>query len=422
MSAAAAAAAAATAAAAAGAAVMQRRLRDGDDDDDDDSGSATPVWLQVFSIFSFILVALVGAALPLYWRRIRQSSIALPCLTTFAGGIFLALALVHLLPDAVSDLDDRMSTQYPVAFTIAVVGYALLLYIEKVHFDTHSVIGHSHSHTPAAVHQKGGGAGGNTRFNFGSSPLPQSPLPPSSRSYVSYGAVSFSYDQEDPSAGAAIAGGGAATGDKSPLLDGADSSSYHQQTTTSRPLMSPCAVCSTDHPSDEPHQFPVAATVATTTETATATDNCTDSHSHSHEDDGTRTEEEMAAMATITVTTTTRNTDTRWPVQRFCCWSRCLCTPSSRALRLASRVAPTASWSSLSASRCTNGPKACVYFFAFASCSYSKNKTAVALTSAFLKNHGNTRKTRMFLGGFSLASPTASPSAWPWLRLAATTR
>lgn len=66
----------------------------------------------------------------------------LSTLNTFASGIFLAVAFMHLLPEvlefqALAGLD----TDFPVGFSLLVTGFALTLFVEHVVFG-----GHGHSH------------------------------------------------------------------------------------------------------------------------------------------------------------------------------------------------------------------------------------------------------------------------------------
>lgn len=76
----------------------------------------------------------------------------------FSGGIFLCVAMLHLLPESTEIFDNMLtkedhdeeeghhhSNRFPISFLIAVLGYSLILFIEKIIFD-HG----NHEHQDAA--------------------------------------------------------------------------------------------------------------------------------------------------------------------------------------------------------------------------------------------------------------------------------
>lgn len=62
----------------------------------------------------------------------------------FAAGIFLAVALMDLLPEGNEILKDRVSEFDSLGYLMCITGYALILFVEKVLFDTHALIEHKH--------------------------------------------------------------------------------------------------------------------------------------------------------------------------------------------------------------------------------------------------------------------------------------
>ena len=80
---------------------------------------------------------------------------------SFAGGVFIAVALTHIMPEAAEgwaeyneDHDHEHGSLrhgdeddiFPLPFVLVFVGYFLLLLIDKVLFDTHSLMDHGHDH------------------------------------------------------------------------------------------------------------------------------------------------------------------------------------------------------------------------------------------------------------------------------------
>lgn len=65
----------------------------------------------------------------------------------FAGGIFLSISMTHMLPDSnrafTGECDDH-KCPYDWAFFIAVIGYAMILFIERVIVNPYRFYGHAH--------------------------------------------------------------------------------------------------------------------------------------------------------------------------------------------------------------------------------------------------------------------------------------
>ena len=88
---------------------------------------------------------------------------------SFSGGLFLAIALVHILPDVVKEYDEythvhedpvngTISLQgmprlthggdeaepFPLPFVLVFAGYTFILLVDKVMFDSHALFDHGH--------------------------------------------------------------------------------------------------------------------------------------------------------------------------------------------------------------------------------------------------------------------------------------
>lgn len=62
----------------------------------------------------------------------------------FAAGIFLAVALMDLLPDSVEDMAESGIGFTDLTYILVITGYILILTLEKIIFDSHSVVDHRH--------------------------------------------------------------------------------------------------------------------------------------------------------------------------------------------------------------------------------------------------------------------------------------
>ena len=95
-------------------------------------------WFQWFSIIVILGTTLAGAQQPLSHRG-AGSVVSFPRGEAFSSGVFLALALVMMLPSAYTLLDRRFpDLQYPVASLIAIVSFLVLLSVSSVVRDAES--------------------------------------------------------------------------------------------------------------------------------------------------------------------------------------------------------------------------------------------------------------------------------------------
>ncbi|OEH78285.1 metal cation zip family protein [Cyclospora cayetanensis] len=85
----------------------------------------------------FFLTALWGAAVPFLLKRCELGS-RIIYLNAFAAGAFLALGVLHIMPEAVNLLDELEvyihlnGNPYPVTFCLAFIGYLTILFCEGV--------------------------------------------------------------------------------------------------------------------------------------------------------------------------------------------------------------------------------------------------------------------------------------------------
>ena len=87
-------------------------------------------------------------------KRCRTSTKFLGIANAFSGGIFLGIGLFHLLPEGQEKFEgNKLLSTYPSAYFLAFCSYSLILFIEKVAFNSHQLLdhGHGHSHEPPKV-------------------------------------------------------------------------------------------------------------------------------------------------------------------------------------------------------------------------------------------------------------------------------
>jgi zinc transporter 1/2/3 len=87
--------------------------------------------------------------LPVKSKTFKESPKILGIANAFSGGVFLAIGLTHIMPEEVNawnELHEGEKT-FPWPYLILVLGYTLMLTIDKVVFDAHEILdGHGHGH------------------------------------------------------------------------------------------------------------------------------------------------------------------------------------------------------------------------------------------------------------------------------------
>ena len=110
-----------------------------------------------FIIGSF-LEALIAGMIPTFSSKCRESPKVLGIANAFAGGVFLAIALMHIMPEQIAAWDELKAEQgvdepFPMAELLCLLGYTTILLIDKVMFDTSALFdednGHGDLHDPA---------------------------------------------------------------------------------------------------------------------------------------------------------------------------------------------------------------------------------------------------------------------------------
>lgn len=103
--------------------------------------------LKVLAMIIMFTMIMVTGNIPLRSQSFKSNPKVLALSSAFAGGLFLSVGLLHLLPEAnenfVNSYDDpegETVDHFPWCFFITVCSFALILFIEKI------ATNHSHSH------------------------------------------------------------------------------------------------------------------------------------------------------------------------------------------------------------------------------------------------------------------------------------
>jgi zinc transporter ZupT len=108
-------------------------------------------WLKIGFIVVVFLEAYLSGVFPTYSKGCRESPKILGIANSFASGVFIAIALVHILPEE-AEIWNEISPDavFPLPYFLMFCGYTLILVIDKVLFDTHALFDHEHDGGPAA--------------------------------------------------------------------------------------------------------------------------------------------------------------------------------------------------------------------------------------------------------------------------------
>jgi solute carrier family 39 (zinc transporter), member 1/2/3 len=112
----------------------------------------------VFIVVVFFLTIFAGM-LPIKVKACKESPTFIGLANAFSGGLFLAIALFHVLPETADQYNDYYKDlngedpKWPLPYMLAFGGYSVILMVDRVMFDSHALFegedghgGHGHGH------------------------------------------------------------------------------------------------------------------------------------------------------------------------------------------------------------------------------------------------------------------------------------
>lgn len=95
--------------------------------------------IKILAAFAILFVAVIGGFLPILVARYEGSQRFFSLGNAFAGGLFLGLGFIHLLPEGIEKLEGIV--EFPLAVLLSALGFSLLLLVDRVIFeDQHAEI------------------------------------------------------------------------------------------------------------------------------------------------------------------------------------------------------------------------------------------------------------------------------------------
>jgi solute carrier family 39 (zinc transporter), member 1/2/3 len=130
---------------------------DHDDHDDDHKEEEGGIDVKTFQIILLCcMICCVGFGfIPKAWGKCREDQYVLSFLNCFSAGIFLAMALVHMMPEAAEvytiwAAKEGIERPFPLPYVMFFVGYLLILAIDRVAAKAYHA-GHDHQEKTAPL-------------------------------------------------------------------------------------------------------------------------------------------------------------------------------------------------------------------------------------------------------------------------------
>ena len=117
--------------------------------------SKTPIsvfYIKIFYLIIIWLISFIFGLLPLCFNNCRKELRLLNYANAFSAGIFLGIGFFHILPEATESFENYFLNEgqnsiikgWPIVYLLAFLSYSLILYLEKVAFNSHALIAHTH--------------------------------------------------------------------------------------------------------------------------------------------------------------------------------------------------------------------------------------------------------------------------------------
>ncbi|CDW89019.1 zip zinc transporter family protein [Stylonychia lemnae] len=122
------------------------------EEDPSEKDKQTLLIIKIVFIFVVFTIDVVFGIIPAKVKRCKESPKFLGVANAFSGGLFLAIALIHILPEAVRDYNDYWGDDHkdsegkpedppvPLPFILVFCGYTLILLFDKVMFDSEALL------------------------------------------------------------------------------------------------------------------------------------------------------------------------------------------------------------------------------------------------------------------------------------------
>ena len=115
---------------------------------------STVFWVKIAFVVVCFLEGFIAGNIPTWSEGCRTNPKILGVANAFAAGVFMAIALVHVMPEEIGEWAKYVGSEevFPLPEVLCFLGYTMILTLDKVLFDTHALFddhGPGQAHDPA---------------------------------------------------------------------------------------------------------------------------------------------------------------------------------------------------------------------------------------------------------------------------------
>ena len=110
------------------------------------------ILIKIACLIFLLAMAICFSFMPYFISSCRKNNKFLSLSNSFSAGIFLSMGLIHILPESAEMLKEL--TDIPLAYILCFLSYALILFIEKIPFNSHALLHSKHSHGNCHIYEK----------------------------------------------------------------------------------------------------------------------------------------------------------------------------------------------------------------------------------------------------------------------------
>ena len=114
------------------------------EEDNKKNGGIQNILIKIGSLIFLLGMAIGFGVMPYFIQSCRKSNKFLGLSNAFSGGIFLGMGLFHILPESAEMLKDLCDA--PIAYFCSFAAYAIILFVEKIAVNSHSLVHAAHDH------------------------------------------------------------------------------------------------------------------------------------------------------------------------------------------------------------------------------------------------------------------------------------
>ena len=119
-------------------------LRFLENENEKDNGGISNILVKIGSLILLLGIAIGFGIMPYFIQSCRKNNKFLGLSNSFSGGIFLGMGLFHILPESAEMLEKLCDA--PIAYFCSFGAYAIILFVEKIAINSHSLVHAAHDH------------------------------------------------------------------------------------------------------------------------------------------------------------------------------------------------------------------------------------------------------------------------------------